>query len=186
MNFFIGHKKIFFLIIIIIIALFSAYYLFLMDIKNKEENISEMQNGLSSTVKSEELYTSMQTAVLNSSDQILEVNNSIVPSDGDVTFIEGLETMARNNGLKIGIDSLTFQEDPLLSSSSLTFFNIKGTTNGNWAGTYLFLAELESFPYKVKINRFSFSNISEQQNGTKAPTTNSWDSNFDISVLKFK
>ena len=165
------------------------YYFLYNDIKDKNQNISMLENGLSSQVNKQQLTNSMQSILKNSDADIAKVNSSMVASDGDVAFIENLESIAQNNNLKVGIESLVFQDDPSLGSSTLTFFNVRGKIIGGWTGTYLFLSQLESLPFKIKINRFAFTNSSDtgSVDGKKTGTTgNSWESVFEISVLKYK
>ena len=189
MSLFGPHKKILIISGLGVIGLCILHYLTYIDIKNKNENISILENNLFSQSNKQELTNSMESMVKNFDSDIKLVNNSIVSSDGDVLFIEDLESSAKSNGLDIQIDSLVFQDDKQLSSSTITFFNIKAKTTGGWLGTYLFLAQLELLPIKVKINSYSLNNISDSgENDIKKGGTqgNTWQSNFEINVLKFK
>ena len=188
MNILKSYKKIL-ILGLCVIGFYGIYYALFMDIKNKNEHISVLENELSSGNSKQQLAISMQQMIKNSDSDITRINDTIVGNDGDVLFIENLESLAKLNNLSISIDSLAFQNHPLLSSSTITFFNIKGKIVGRWLGTYLFLAQLESLPLKVKINDFAFANTTEgSELDTKKFGTqgNTWQSVFDISVLKYK
>jgi hypothetical protein len=178
-------KKILVILGIILIGLAVLCYFEFIDIKNKNENISYLDNQLSSQANKQELASSMDLIIKNSQPSIDLVDSSIVSSDGDVTFIESLESLAKTDGLNIGIDSLVITDDKSLTSNNMSFFNIKANTSGSWSGTYLFLAQLESLPIKLKVNKFSFTNATNDLSKISSKG-NTWDGSFEITVLKYK
>jgi D-arabinose 5-phosphate isomerase GutQ len=123
------------------------------------------------------------------STEINAIDNSIVSKNGEVGFIESLESLARENGLSIEISSLTFDNNASLASSSINILNVKAKTDGSWFGNYAFLSRLESLPFKVKINMVSLtnssSNVTSDVNNSN-PSNDTWQSVFEISVLKYK
>ncbi len=118
---------------------------------------------------------------------IEKIDSSIVAKDGDVVFIENLEGLAKQNKLSIDISSLTFNDDTPASAAGLTVFKISAKTSGSWSGTYAFLSEIESLPYKVKITRYSAVTTGPSV-GTDEKTLNNaiWSSLLELEVLKYK
>src|SRR3989344_2860976 len=178
-------KKILILLSILALAVLVSYYFVYTDIKRKNENISKLSQDLEYQIKRRQYIVSLQRTLQSTDSDITRINNSIVPVDGDVEFIEDLERMARENGLFIGIDSLIFEESPLFASSTINILKIKAKTSGSWPSTYRFLAQIESLPFKVKVNNFGLGS-SVQDTGSASKPTNSWQSTFEIHVLKYK
>ena len=113
----------------------------------------------------------------------------MVPNSGDVQFIENLESVARNSGLSIDIDSLLLENDPKATQTTITVLRIKVKTKGSWSNTYKFISELESLPYKIKINSVLLSKTSEDlasKDGKKITSKSQWSASIDIGVLKYK
>ncbi len=172
-------KKTLFVLTFLTLIFLGGYYYIFMDIKTRSENISTLSQELSMQSNKQGYLVSTQKMINSISSDIDRINNSIVPKDGDVAFIENLETLAKDNGLTIDIDSLVFEDDSKLEAIDVTAFKIKAKISGGWIGTYTFLSQIESMPLKVKINRFASSANSQA-------TTSVWQSSFDITVLKYK
>lgn len=175
--------------ILVTLALFSfgfflLYYFIFNDIKIRNKHISALEQELSSDLNRRQYVTSLERIVPGGDSNINAINNSIVPSDGDVKFIENLESIGRINGLEFGIDSLSFEDDPSFASSGITALKINARTKGSWPGTYAFLSQIESLPLKIKINNFRLTNV--LVNALVPKAGNSWQSTFEIIVLKYK
>jgi hypothetical protein len=180
-------KKILILLGIVFVGFFVVYYLVYQDIKVKNEHISTLAQDLDFQSSRQEYLISTQRMIQNISSDIDRINNSIVAVDGDVQFIENLESIAKNEGLSISIDSLLIEDDPSFSNNEITTLKVKAKAEGSWAGTYSFLAQIESLPFKVKINKFSIVNDADGGgiDGQKTFSLN-WQSSFEIQVLKYK
>lgn len=176
------------LVALIVIVLFIAQYFLYIDIKKRNQNASSLSNELSLQINKEDYMISTGKIIQNISGDLNKVHRSIVSSTGDVEFIESLERMAERNNLSVSIDSLYLDVNPKATSSPITPLKMKLKTAGRWSGIYKFLKELESMPVKVKINSYSFmsenSNVSSQD--SIVPPSGKWESNVDITVLKYK
>ncbi len=179
-------KKIIALLTAIVLILLSAQYFLYVEISTKNKKISEMVNNLDSQENRQDYLISMQNLLNSMSSDIDAINGSIVSSDADVQFIEYLESLARDNGVNIKIDSLSFEDSAILKGTNVTSFKIKASTFGSWRGTYAFLSQLESMQYKVKINKFSAVSQSTDLGDQIKKSTGEWKSNFEIVVLKYK
>ncbi len=182
-------KQYFVLLGILIILLSAAIYFVWTDLKNKNEIIAEINNDLSTQSSKQLFLASMEQQVKTREDDLDKVNGSIIGTDKDVDFIENLESLAKSNNLKVSIDSLALQDDSSLTTSKVSFFNIRAKTTGDWTGTYIFLSELESLPLKVKINKINLVNTTNEVNGEVrkvGSVGNTWELDFDMTVLKMK
>ena len=174
---------------VFVLILCVLFYIVFKEIKDKNENISKLRDELLFQTKKQDYMISMQKTIQNANSDISTINNSIVPNDGDVKFIEDLEKMAKDNKLSIDISSLTIEDSSLLTKNSLTILRIKANIKGGWSGTYVFLAEIEALPFKVKIDKFSLNNVkNEDSPEAKVPavSTGEWQSSIEMRVLKYK
>ncbi len=158
------------------VLLFAAYYSMFSDIKRRNEHASALGDELAVETRNEQYMLSVERELTSSGADIARVNGSIIPADADVTFIDNFESLARSGGLSIEIKSLALKTDNQLLASSTKALDIVAQTKGSWSGTYSFLVQMESLPYKIKINKFS---VLKLDNGI-------WQSDFDITALKYK
>ena len=183
-------KKIIWLPLIFIVGIFVLYYYLYQDIEIKNQNILNLQNKIKIQSESEQYLKSVGNVVQNSQVSINEVNNSILDKDGDVIFIENLEKISKENGLEITINSIVIDNLSGLSKANMTTLSISATIKGSWAGNYIFLKELESIPFVLRVEKFdlvSTSNSGFDPISKKMIITNrGWQSTFEIHVLKNK
>ena len=187
------HKSRFFKITSVILGLltlglFGLVFLVYRDIKTKNEHISILEHDFSIQASKQEYLISTQKILQDLAPDIANINNSIIASGGEVQFIESLESIAKGNGLLVVIDSIVSDDNPKSVSNSVSNLKIKAKMKGSWIGTYRFLAQIESLPTKIKINKFSFINTEIQiDSGAKVGTSgNGWQSLFEITALQYK
>ncbi len=161
-----------------------------MNIKRTNEHIFVLEHTMDLQSKKQNYLLAMQKMVQETDAQVLQINNSIVASDGDVHFIESIESIAKNNGIGITIDSLTLEDDPVFQGSNIVSLKIKAKTQGSWAGNYAFLTQVESLPFKIKIDTFGLVKTSDTSATLdpkqKGNTPSEWQTSFQIHVLKYK
>lgn len=181
-------KKIIIGLSLISTALFVLIYFVYLDIKAKNEKISLVEQELASKNNRYDYLVSMQKLVQDIEPDIKKIDESIISKSADVDFIENLEALARSRDLTIQIFSLNLVADSKLSSSTVSTLKIKAKAEGSWASVYTFLSELESLPFKVKINQFSIisnDNLALSRAGSLTQEQK-WQATFDISVLEYK
>lgn len=179
-------KKILGILSLISIVLFVAIYYVYRDIRIKNETILTVEQDLSSNNTRHEYLTSLQKLFESIEPKINKVENTIIPSGGEVVFIEDLEALARGLNIDITIDSLNLASDPKVSSSTLSVLKVRAKYSGLWSDMYRFISELESIKHKIKINRITLSN-QEELTATRSPNTHKkWQGVFEISVLEYK
>ena len=182
-------KKIAVILGILVIGMCALYYFLFTDIKARNERASVLLHDITSEIQKQQYMISLERTIASADPDISRVNDSIIAKDKDIEFIENLEGMAKANGLSLSIDSLVFENNPLLAGSDVTTFRVKAKTTGPWLGTYTFLSELESMPLKVKVDKFGFaSSAGEEKTATGKPgkTAAVWQSIFEILILKYK
>ncbi len=176
--------------IILFEIIICIFFIFIFeDIKNKNENISVIKNNILVQTEKQKYTANMLKMIKNTDSNIAKVNSSIIQKEDDIKFIENIEGIARKNGVKIEINTLSFRDDPILTSNNLTMFIVKSTISGNWLGIYSFIYELESLPLKIKIDKLSlFSSIEQMADVRLKPGAliKSWQGTFELSVLKYK
>lgn len=174
-------KKILAVLSISALAIFALHYFTYVDIKTKNESISGLQYDLSTKASKQDYLISTERSLDKFAVELGLAQSSVVSKEEEIKFIEKIESIARNNGLTIDISSLALTSEEL-PSPDLIVLKIQVTTNGSWRGHYMFLAEVESLPLKLKVSRSSLVRTGVGINLTDG----GWSNNIDISVLKYK
>jgi hypothetical protein len=128
----------------------------------------------------------MQNILDSLSSDINGISGSIVAKGQDVDFVEYLESVSKISGVDLNIENLSYEDHPVLKNTNITTLKIKANTDGTWKSVYSFLAQLESLPYKVKINKFAMVNVPDDSENKGKIVKSHWKSSFEIIVLKYK
>ncbi len=144
--------------------------------------IALSQNEFLAEKKKQEYLLSVQQEMEDQTNDIVRIKESIVDKEQHVDFIKKIEELASTNNVSIVIETLSdessgTQDDPVF------LFSIRGKTTGSWSNTASFIAQLETFPQKIKINELALLRADDGEKKTNAPL---WNSVFRISVLKYK
>src|ERR1035437_724577 len=171
-----------------VILLFVAIFMLFQNIKNQNENSSNLQNEIDLSAKQNQYTMSLQKSLQDSNSNIKKVNDSILSSGGTVGFIEKLENVAKDNGLNIIVDSLSVEDIHGVTSDGLTSLKILASAQGSWTGTIVFLTKLESLPFIMRVEKFDLANSSDNLTGLPTPISSAqnWLSTFEIRVLEYK
>jgi hypothetical protein len=172
----------------LVLAFAALLYFLFTDIKGSNDRISSLASTLSFETGKQEYLLSTGRTIQNANSEISTIGNSIVPSDGEVAFIENIEALARADGLTVSIDSLAIDGSDLLHSAGMEQLSVKLKTHGSFAGTHRFLAETESLPFKVAIDQASLSLWSDPAaaDAKDQKPRVAWDGSIAIRVLKYK
>lgn len=180
-------KGILVILILITLVLFLFYYFIFVDIKQRNEKISELQSKIEVQTKRDQYTISAKQEAQDISDNIGKIDKSVIGKDNYVDFIEQVEGMAKKNNLEVSIDSLTLDELPSLADSGMTTLVIKAKTKGSWIGVYSFVNEIESLPTILRVEKMNIMYSSDAGVDLKKSNTNiSWLCTFEIRVLKYK
>ena len=178
---FLSEKKNLLMFCLTIFIIGGISYVVFGTIKEKAEKVSLLDQQFQFQDERGQYLSVAQREIEEAKGDITLAENSIIAAESHIAFIESIESLARQNNLSIEIESLGFEENPLLKASNISAFKIKAKTKGAWAGTYRFMVALESLPEKIQINKFSLALSSgrDDESGT-------WQSNFEITALKYK
>lgn len=167
---------------LIIVGVFVTFYFVVNGIKNKNQNIAKLQNERAGHLNDGRYLESMKNIVNQFSSSISQIESSIVSKDGDVAIIETIEQIGQKNNLELSVDSISEEDLPSTKDSGITTLKISARTSGSWKSIYNFVSELEALPYKVKIQRLSFSTSVDNTKSTERK----WQNVFEIKLLKYK
>lgn len=178
-------KKIAIILIFINFWLLAFQYFLFYEIRKKSLNISGIKNNLDVEEKIKGYLISTQNTLDAISNDLENIDNSVIAKDGDVQFIERIEDIAKANGLELKMENLSFEPNNFLDKSEFVALRVKANTTGSWRGTYNFAISLESLSYRTKINKFSMIGTPViSQDGKKRGVM--WKTNFEMTVLKYK
>ena len=121
---------------------------------------------------------------------IIDTHTHTISSGHAYSTIEEMARGAKDNGIQITIDSIAIDNILPLVKTNMTTLDIRAKTKGNWANTYIFLKELESLPFLVRLDKFALITTSDDIVSTNPKNVNNqgqdWQSVFEIHVLKNK
>lgn len=163
--------------------LIGVYVFTFIKIKNYNQNIAYLENEVFLQQDKQQKMSLMEGMIGENREYIDLIENSVIPKNGDVPFIETIETLASENNLVMTIQSLSFEDSESLNDKGMTFFKIRATTKGSWANTYSFLALLEALPLSIKIENLALIYSSTESEGGIRPE---WQMSVDMKVLKYK
>jgi hypothetical protein len=179
-------KGILSIVVVLVLGMFLLYYFGYNDIKTKNENILTLKNNLVLQTEKQKYASSMEKIIQNTDLNMTRINNSIVNKGEDVKFIEDMEGIAKNNNLLINIDSLAVDENPAFSSADMVVLKVKASVSGSWSGVYSFLLNMESLPFRTKIDKFAMINNKDQVMAGGKVVSREWQGIFEMSILKYK
>src|SRR4051812_41886296 len=135
---------------IVLVLIFFIFHLFLIkDIKERNENISVWEREIALQDRTQGYLISQKRMLENADSDLSKIENSIVPKEGEVKFIQDIEASARRLGMDIEINSITFEENATTTKANLGILVLKTRVSGTFSATYKFLEEIESLPIKV-------------------------------------
>lgn len=176
-------KKILMLVCFSVAGIAVVYYFGLAYLWKTNRNVANLEHNLDMQNRQQQYLSATEVMITSNDSRIARVNESVISKDGDVAFIDMLESKAKARGLSIVIDSLSLDDTPSLTSSNLTMFRVKAHTQGGWTGSYAFLGDIESLGFTLQVNSFAISTQSEDE---KDIAKGVWNGLVDISVLKYK
>lgn len=141
------------------------------------DGVRELTAQVSGYAATDASLSSLQANLNETKAEVAKIDGYYISQDGVVQFVGLVESLARQNGLKIEVQSLEAQED----KSTKAFQEkvaLRLQTTGSWANTRKYVELVENLPYRVVIE--SMSAEREEQ----APP--SWKTNLVITALKLK
>jgi Tfp pilus assembly protein PilO len=172
------------LMLFIILALIGAglWYFLFSSIRSHVEAAanfnSETQDKLAAANRDE----SLKAFLADSTSTIALLSQSIVSSDGTVSFIDNVEGLARGMDLGIAVSSVS-TSGISASSTALQDLDLSLSVQGSWSACYQFLSALETLPNDISITSVNLSQSTFAAGGVK---TGSWNETIALSALMEK
>ncbi len=182
-----SHKNILITLCVVVALVLGALYFGLNTIIQTNKTIADSSHTLVVEKQKQQAVSSVAALIATANPDIARVNNSVVSTDGDVTFIELLESTAATYKLQVVIDSLSLADDPTLAGSNMDVLQVKAEVKGSWQNVYLFTSRIESLPYVVKMNGIDIVNTKDMTNidpTKQTPAGGPWQEQIDMNVLK--
>ncbi len=173
-------------VLFLAILIFGVYY-----IKSKTTHIHELVSKVELNSNNGLLIQTIKSSQNATTSEISELENISLSKDKLVNFIEMLEQMAKEIGLKVQIVSVSAEENSDKDKTDAQKVNIKIETTGSWKPTIQFVHLIENLPYRTIINS---SDLSVDKNGTASVivgtstevSKSSWKSNLSITLYSFE
>jgi len=156
------------------------YYMFGL-IRQTNQAIAGFQSTLEFDKQKQDYLISTGRVIQSANSDISRINNSIIPSDGEVSFIEQIEALARSNNLQITIDSLSADSSDALDAAGMGRLTIKIKSSGAYASIHRFLQQIEAMPLKMALDQ-----VNLQTDRSKDKAIAPWNLTMTIYVLKYK
>ncbi len=180
-------KKILGVLVGVIVLIAGAMYFGIHSLVTTNQNIATLTHTIAVDTQQQQSISSTAALVNGDSPDVARVESSIIASDGDVSFIEYLETLARNYNLQVVINSLSLSDDATLTGNGLSTLQVQFEVKGSWSNVYRFTSNIETLPYSFKMNKIDIVNTGDTANldSTKStPAPGVWQGLFDMNVLK--
>ena len=157
-------------------ALALCVFLFL-EVKKKNERVSVLVNEISLRSKQDSAFRSVKAVVGETADLREKVNSYFVGRDGVSTFLELVESIGRESGADVSIKSVDLLASP--DSTAHATLSLSVESIGAWGIQLQFLSLVELLPFEVRVDRVSFSETVEKENGFPV-----WVGAISFKVLK--
>lgn len=112
-----------------------------------------------------------------------QLTNYLIKSGGTVEFIEILEKLVADSGLKSEIKNVS-TEPYKKTNTTFELLRINVDVIGEWKNINFFLTALENYPLQIDINKVSLNKYSDYN--VKGKLVPQWSGSFDFTVVKIK
>ena len=160
--------------ILAVVALALYGFLFL-EVKRKNESISNLRNEIELQEKQEHLLRSVKTTADASAALRTKIDTYIVAQDGTAEFIEMIQAIGRRGAVAVTVDSV--EAVALPAAKDMEELRIVMHTEGSWADSIRFLGTLELLPVEHSFERVRIERPRASENVR-------WRSDYAIRVLK--
>lgn len=177
-------KKI--LVISFLLALLSISVFVFMFFVINSLNESSLKNSIEieDGIKKDESLFLIKKDLEDNKVSLEKISSFIVKPDEVVDFIQTIENLALNNGLKSEVKSVSFSPFSEMNSSYLELIKVKVTVIGEWRNVLFFIKVLESHPLKIDMTNISLNKFTDYTIGGKVVPQ--WLGDFEFTVVKLK
>jgi hypothetical protein len=150
---------------VVLLVAVSGYVYFFKLIESGNKALNESKVNLLSVEK--KIQTEQEKKLLLETTQTDRdsLYTHFVPVEDPTPFLELVETLARETGIDLVVESLKEMTGTESSTSSLKKITIMLSVEGEWSGLYEFISLLEQLPYSATIVSTVFSYDEKEKNG---------------------
>lgn len=118
------------------------------------QEVTDLYETVESRSSQGEKFRVIKSITEANQETIQTLRNFLVRKGGEVEFIEQIETVAKNSGVKFEIFSINTEADQ--ASSLKENIKVKIELESSWKNIIAFIDKLEKLPFGVLISSFSF------------------------------
>lgn len=170
-------KELLAITILLNIAAVGWYGFLLTDIQATQSRIFDLTNQIGAESAEGNTLTAKKTLTVDTALFREKLALYTVGRDGAVSFIELLETIGNDIGVRVVIESATTKELTLFPQNEELRLTL--TATGTWSAVVRFLGLLELLPYKAKVEQVVVSK-------TPPLTRDPWRADFSLTIVKEK
>lgn len=159
-----------------------GYFLLIKNVWSKAALISSYKNEIAFGDQKNQYAESMLRSFETTQGDIDNLQNFFVKKQGEVQFIEFIEGVAKNEGLVVGIDTLSLDSSEEMKVHGMEYLVLRFHVSGPWSRVWNFSQSLEVLPYSVDVE--SLALIREDTKQTTGPVM--WKGVYNIRILKKK
>ncbi|MDP6387963.1 MAG: type 4a pilus biogenesis protein PilO [Candidatus Pacebacteria bacterium] len=174
--------------LVLVIVVSVAYIMLFLNIKEKNNNISVLQNEVDSTLQREIKLRSVKNLINDTQKEREKLNLYFIADDKIVNFIEDIEEVGAYSGVSVKVTSVSIDESTsgnLNKDKISELLNLDFNIEGRFDELFYFLSMIEKLPFKIDIHRVNFEKVSNNiraQNRSTEP----WKGFLSIKAVKLK
>ncbi|MES2087983.1 MAG: hypothetical protein V4467_03245 [Patescibacteria group bacterium] len=171
-------------------VLVIALYVFVFSqISQKKQHIEALANSIQTLEEQNQAVVSAKDSISETIDLRNKIDEYFVAKDGEVNFLNFLQTLGTEEGLSLEVSSVSIDPSPA-ASGVFELLNLEVQVQGPWSNVSRFLALLELLPYKISMGDVAIRKQSDAElSGNQKKSTGTgpqWVGDFKMSLLKFK
>lgn len=155
---------------------FGIYSGLFIVIKNKNNQISALQNQVDVEIRKDQRLRSIKQLIIDLREDSRQIDTYFVSKDGVVNFLEDLEALGSISDISVGVNSVSVGKN-IDNEFSYELLKIEFAARGVWSSIIQLISLLETFSLGITIERMQLE---------KLPNSSFWQVNTSFSVLKLK
>ncbi len=179
----------------LIISVLAAVFILLADaylfwlIGMVTVNIADIGTKIDTELRRSENSMAVKSLMEKTKTERAQLENNLIPHDGEVEFIELLESFGGQIGARTSIDGVSFEAVKISSTTpmigDLEIIKVRLQVTGDWSQINSYLYLVENLPYRTTIDRLD-TVLGGESVLLGKNTKRSWNLTMDISVYKKK
>ncbi len=138
------HRMIIVIVLVVVaIAAYGILFSLIYSVNEEAQTISKQTLEQQQKVDEQRSLQKLADDIRPNSQQL---ENFIISKDGDISFIEALETLGKGQGLKLSVASVVEEQQDKFNNLKFQL-----VLEGSWSPLVHFLELLELMPYKITI-----------------------------------